>query len=598
MVIPLLNGYTEEMKKSNFLIVLISLTIFWTNIGTVYAKEQTLPSGISAWELKETINQYVEDNEKTTAGMAYAVFNREGELASGYYGYADKENNIKVDKDTVFEWGSASKLMVWVSVMQLVEQEKISLEADIQEYLPSDVLKNLNYDADITMLHLMNHSAGFQEDYTDLFIKDVDAYSNLEEAILEHQPEQIFEPGTVVAYSNWSTALAAYVVEQVSGMDYVEYVHANIFEPLRMEHSAIAMDLSDNEWVAEKRKELMSYDITGNELEDAFYYISLYPVGMCTSTLEDFETFAKGLIDENTVLFSDSDTWKEMFTPTDYYYGTEIGRNYHGMWMIPLGVQTIGHGGNTAGCSSYLLMNLESGIGTVVMTNQANETVYNIDMMKLIYGEYTDEKYEIDKGNPQGIYKTARTFKVGPLKLLNLSYQGDLNEEDVFFVYSVGNPLSKIEYPYVDYYEITPSEMFVELAMLGVFILTFIISLIIIVVRGIREIVKKLKKTPKEKGVPYVYFAFATELLILIFLTYGYISIINYELAVTYQWAFAVVGILTVILCLLSVLGCYKTFTIKERKKGYKVVNVLLIINSFSMVVNICYWNLFKFWAL
>ena len=114
----------------------------------------------------------------------------------------------------------------------------------------------------------MNHSASFQEDYTDLFVKDVDAYSNLEEAILEHQPEQIFEPGTMVAYSNWSTALAAYVVEKVSGMDYVEYVHANIFEPLGMEHSAIAMDLSDNEWVAEKRKELMSYDIAGNKLEE------------------------------------------------------------------------------------------------------------------------------------------------------------------------------------------------------------------------------------------------------------------------------------------------------------------------------------------
>ena len=118
------------------------------------------------------------------------------------------------------------------------------------------------------MIHLMNHSESFQEDYTDLFVKDVDAYSNLEEAILEHQPEQIFEPGTMVAYSNWSTVLAAYVVEQVSGMDYVEYVHANIFEPLGMEHSAIAVDLSDNEWVAEKRKELMSYDIAGNKLEE------------------------------------------------------------------------------------------------------------------------------------------------------------------------------------------------------------------------------------------------------------------------------------------------------------------------------------------
>ena len=48
-------------------------------------------------------------------------------------------------------------------------------------------------------------------------------------------------------------AYAVFNGEQVSSMDYVEYVHANIFEPLGMEHSAIAMDLSDNEWVAEKK---------------------------------------------------------------------------------------------------------------------------------------------------------------------------------------------------------------------------------------------------------------------------------------------------------------------------------------------------------
>lgn len=598
MVISLQNGYTEEMKKNKFLIVLISLIILYSNIGTVYAQEQILPSGIRESELEEIINKYVEDNKKTTAGMAYAVFNGEKEIAFGYYGYVDKENNIKVDKDTVFEWGSVSKVMVWVSVMQLAEQGKINLQADIREYLPRDVLKNLNYDNNITMIHLMNHSAGFQESYTDIFVKDAEAYLNLEEAILEHQPEQIFEPGTVVAYSNWSTALAAYIVEQVSGLDYVQYVHTNIFEPLGMEHSAIAMDLSDNKWVAEKRKELMSYDIAGNKIEDVFYYIPLYPVGMCTSTLEDFEVFAKSLMDENTVLFSDSNTWKEMFTPTDYYSGTEIARNYHGMWMIPLGVQTIGHGGNTAGCSSYLLMNLESGIGIVVMTNQANESVYNVEMMELIYGEYTDEKYVIDKGNPQGIYKSARTFKVGPLKILNLSYQGDLNEEDVFFTYNTEGPLSKIEYPYVDGYEITFSEMFIELSIVGIFILTFMISLIIMIVRGIRRINNKLKKVLKEKEIPYINATFATELLIMAFLTYGYIRILNYELAVTYQWSFAVVGILTVILCFVTVLGCYKTITIKEQKKRYKAENIILIINSFSMIVNICFWNLFMFWAL
>lgn len=586
------------MKKRKFLTVLVAFIMLLVNIGPVYAAGQALPSGMPETELAEAVNQYVNDHAETTAGMAYAVFSTEREIAAGYYGFADKENKVAVNAETVFEWGSASKLMVWVSVMQLVEQGKISLNADIREYLPDGTLKNLKYDTALTMTHLMNHAAGFQEDYTDLFARDAAAYPSLEAAILAHPPAQIFEPGTVVAYSNWSTALAAYIVEQVSGMNYVEYVHDHIFKPLGMEHSAIAMDLSDNTWVAEKRTSLMSYDIAGNLLADAFYYVTIYPAGMCTSTLEDFEAFAKGLMAENTVLFQNRDTWKEMFTPTDYYGETGIGRNYHGMWMIPLGVPTIGHGGNTAGCSSYLLMDLESGIGTVVMTNQANESVYNIEMMKLIYGEYSDDKYAVEKGNSQGIYKTARTFQVGPFKMLTLSYQGGADEEDVFFVYREGDPLSKIEYPYVDHYQIPPSEMIGELAILGVFILSFIISLLIMAIRGIKSIVKNRRGLPKETRSKHIYLAFAAELLILAFLTYGFVSVANYRLAVTYQWAFAVIGILTVALCIFTAIGCMQTFTQKGRKKWHRIADICLITSSFSMLINIFYWNLFYFWAV
>lgn len=80
------------------------------------------------------------------------------------------------------------------------------------------------------------------------------------------------------------------------------------------------------------------------------------------------------------------------------------------------------------------------------MTNQPNETVYNFEMMKLIYGDYEDAKYNIDKGDPQGIYKSARTFKVGPLKLLNMNYSSDMNEDDVFFLYSNQDSLRKNEF--------------------------------------------------------------------------------------------------------------------------------------------------------
>ena len=80
------------------------------------------------------------------------------------FGYTDKEKKLAVDDKSVFEWGSTTKITVWVSVMQLWEEGKIDLKTDIREYLPQNLLKNLKYDKPITMLDLMNHQAGF-EDY-------------------------------------------------------------------------------------------------------------------------------------------------------------------------------------------------------------------------------------------------------------------------------------------------------------------------------------------------------------------------------------------------------------------------------------------------
>jgi hypothetical protein len=57
--------------------------------------------------------------------MSVSVFDTSEVIYSGYFGYADKENGVAVDQDTVMEWGSATKLLVWVSVMQLWEQGKL-----------------------------------------------------------------------------------------------------------------------------------------------------------------------------------------------------------------------------------------------------------------------------------------------------------------------------------------------------------------------------------------------------------------------------------------------------------------------------------------
>ena len=117
--------------------ILFVLLIVFQNVE-VYAAQQTLPSGVEAEQLEEKIDSFVQEHESTTAGMAVAVFDTSDELLKKYYGYVDKENGIAVGEDSVFEWGSATKLLVWVSVMQLYEQGRLDLNENLRTYLPEN----------------------------------------------------------------------------------------------------------------------------------------------------------------------------------------------------------------------------------------------------------------------------------------------------------------------------------------------------------------------------------------------------------------------------------------------------------------------------
>ena len=182
---------------------ILALSISISLPASALAAGNSLPSGIEKSKIGESIEAYVEENKDTTVGMACAVFDESGTLYEDYFGVEDKETGVEIDEETVFEWGSATKLMVWVSVMQLYEEGKLDLDTDIREYLPEDFLQNLNYDTTLTMKHLMNHSAGFQEVYLDIFWKEMDEMPELEEILRKTEPEQIYEPGTMCSYSNW-----------------------------------------------------------------------------------------------------------------------------------------------------------------------------------------------------------------------------------------------------------------------------------------------------------------------------------------------------------------------------------------------------------
>ena len=161
-------------------------------------------------------------------------------LTTRSYGYAktgaDGEEPRLVDADALFRVGSVSKLPTSIAVMQLVEQGKLNLDADISTYV--DVNIQRRFPGDITLRNLLTHTAGFEE-HVGIATQD----SELESYILQDPPTQIYAPGTTPAYSNYGMSLAGYIVQQVSGERFEDYIRDHVFAPAGMDSSTYEQPL-------------------------------------------------------------------------------------------------------------------------------------------------------------------------------------------------------------------------------------------------------------------------------------------------------------------------------------------------------------------
>jgi len=159
------------------------------------------------------------------------------------YGYADVDKRTPVTPDgTLFRPGSVSKLFTWTAVMQLVEQGKIDLDRDVNDYL--DFKVPATYPKPITMRNLMTHTPGMEEAIKDLIVTKGSQPISIGDFLKTHMPKRVYPPGTTPAYSNYGATLAGYIVERVSGMPFDDYVDKNVFGPLQMTHTSFRQPLA------------------------------------------------------------------------------------------------------------------------------------------------------------------------------------------------------------------------------------------------------------------------------------------------------------------------------------------------------------------
>jgi CubicO group peptidase (beta-lactamase class C family) len=243
-------------------------------------------SELTAADVNAWLDGYLPYALKTgdVAGAVVVVVKDGAVLTSRGYGFADVEKRKPVDpKLTLFRPGSVSKLFTWTAVMQMVEQGKIDLDADINQYLDFKVTGKDG--KPITMRNLMQHTAGFEEQAKGIISakNDLPAYDAL---LKRWVPERVFAVGSTPAYSNYGASLAGYIVQRVSGESFDDYIDHHIFEPLEMRHSTFRQPLPA------ALAPLMSNGYrTASDPAQPFEFIGPAPAGSMSSPGEDMANF-------------------------------------------------------------------------------------------------------------------------------------------------------------------------------------------------------------------------------------------------------------------------------------------------------------------
>jgi len=302
---------------------------------------------------------------------AVVVLVKDGKpLVQKGYGYADWDKRTPVDAErTLFRPGSVSKLFTWTAVMQLVEQGKLDLDADLNKYIDFKIPAGKGGTA-LTLRHVMTHTTGFEEVARDLLTYDT-AAPDLGGVLKRYIPPYVYEPGTTPGYSNYATSLAGYIVQRISGQPFDDYIEQHIFKPLGMKDATFRQPLP---------KALEPQMSRGYKSSDdkplGFEVISMPPAGSLSATGADMGRFMLAYLQQGKL--GDAQILKP---ETVQLMHTKLTKPLPDLLGIGLGFyqqdvnghRVVGHGGDTVLFHTDLLLFPDDGVGIYISVNSPGD---------------------------------------------------------------------------------------------------------------------------------------------------------------------------------------------------------------------------------
>lgn len=312
--------------------------------------------------------------ERATAlgvpGVAVGV-HHDGVEHYAFHGVTSVENPLPVDAATLFQFGSTGKTYTATAVLRLVDQGLVDLSAPVRTYVPELRLKDESVAERVTVLQLLNHTAGWDGDYHRNTGTGDDALARYVAGMADI--DQVSPLGTEVSYNNASLSLAGYLIEKVTGQTFEQAMQDLVLTPVGMHQTYFfPTDVMTRRFAVGHNN---GPDGTVTVARPWALPRSANPAGGMSATTADQLTWARfhlsdGRTDSGEQLLA-AGLVRSMREPTVQTPGNAIGDAVGITWMLRRrgDVTLVQHGGTTVGQHSAFVLVPERHFAVTVLTN-------------------------------------------------------------------------------------------------------------------------------------------------------------------------------------------------------------------------------------
>ena len=318
-------------------------------------------------------------DENRIPGAAVALVERDRTIWAGGVGMADVAGGVEATPNHLFRIGSISKSFTALAVLNAVEDGLLDLATPVRELAPEVAFTNRwESTHPVTVATVMEHTAGFDDIHFREYAKVDDAGITLAEGLAYNPGSRVsrWRPGTHMSYSNSGPAIAAYVVEKITGTPFEDHVREHVFDPLGMERSTFHFP---------RDAALLAKGYEADGVREAGYdHIIVRPSGGMNASSREMARYLRLMINRGTldgVRLLDPETITRMETPTTtlaaragFTYGYGLGN----FTSIVNGHLFHGHNGGITGFASTSAYSSELGVGFFVSINKPSSGIRDI----------------------------------------------------------------------------------------------------------------------------------------------------------------------------------------------------------------------------